>query len=41
MVEEEVRKADCLIVGAPVYVLQPVGQFKNFDKYINEKSELR
>lgn len=30
MVEEEVRKADCLIVGAPVYVLQPVGQFKNF-----------
>lgn len=29
MVEEEIRKADCLIVGAPVYVLQPVGQFKN------------
>lgn len=28
--EEEVRKADCLIVGAPVYVLQPVGQFKDF-----------
>lgn len=30
MVEEAVREADCLIVGAPVYVLQPVGQFKNF-----------
>lgn len=30
IVEEEVRKADCIIVGAPVYVLQPVGQFKNF-----------
>lgn len=29
-VEEAVREADCLIVGAPVYVLQPVGQFKNF-----------
>lgn len=29
MVEEEIRQADCLIVGAPVYVLQPVGQFKN------------
>jgi multimeric flavodoxin WrbA/uncharacterized Zn finger protein (UPF0148 family) len=28
-VEEEIRKADCLIVGAPVYVLQPVGQLKN------------
>lgn len=28
--EEEVRKADCLIIGAPVYVLQPVGQFKDF-----------
>ena len=28
--EEEVRRADCLIVGAPVYVLQPVGQFKDF-----------
>lgn len=27
--EEEIRQADCLIVGAPVYVLQPVGQFKN------------
>ena len=30
MVEEAIREADCLIVGAPVYVLQPVGQFKNF-----------
>lgn len=30
MVEDAVREADCLIVGAPVYVLQPVGQFKNF-----------
>lgn len=30
MVEDAVRKADCLIVGAPVYVLQPVGQYKNF-----------
>ncbi len=30
MLEEEVRRADALIVGAPVYVLQPVGQFKNF-----------
>lgn len=30
MVEEAVREADVLIVGAPVYVLQPVGQFKNF-----------
>lgn len=30
MVEEALREADCLIVGAPVYVLQPVGQFKNF-----------
>ena len=29
MLEEEIRKADCIIVGAPVYVLQPVGQFKN------------
>ncbi|WP_148409832.1 flavodoxin family protein [Murimonas intestini] len=28
--EEQVREADCLIVGAPVYVLQPVGQFKDF-----------
>ncbi|MDO5516171.1 MAG: NAD(P)H-dependent oxidoreductase [Clostridium sp.] len=30
LLEKEVREADCLIVGAPVYVLQPVGQFKNF-----------
>jgi len=29
MVEEEIRKADAIIIGAPVYVLQPVGQFKN------------
>lgn len=29
MVEEAIREADCLIVGAPVYVLQPVGQYKN------------
>ena len=29
MVEEEIRKADAIIVVAPVYVLQPVGQFKN------------
>ena len=28
--EEAVRSADCLIFGAPVYVLQPVGQFKDF-----------
>lgn len=28
--EDEVRAADALIVGAPVYVLQPVGQFKDF-----------
>lgn len=28
--EDKVREADCLIVGAPVYVLQPVGQFKDF-----------
>ena len=28
--EDEIRRADCLIVGAPVYVLQPVGQFKDF-----------
>lgn len=28
--EEEVRKADAIILGAPVYVLQPVGQFKDF-----------
>ena len=30
MVEEEIRKADAIILAAPVYVLQPVGQFKNF-----------
>lgn len=30
MVEDAVREADCLVVGAPVYVLQPVGQFKDF-----------
>lgn len=29
MVEEEIRKADAIILAAPVYVLQPVGQFKN------------
>ena len=29
-VEEKVREADAIIVAAPVYVLQPVGQFKNF-----------
>lgn len=29
LVEDAIREADCLIVGAPVYVLQPVGQFKN------------
>lgn len=28
--EDEVRWADALIVGAPVYTLTPVGQFKNF-----------
>lgn len=28
--EEKVRWADCIILGAPVYVLQPVGQFKDF-----------
>lgn len=28
-VEEEIREADAIILGAPVYVLQPVGQFKN------------
>jgi multimeric flavodoxin WrbA len=28
--EEEVRWADCIILGAPVYVLQPCGQFKDF-----------
>lgn len=30
MVEEAVREADAIIIAAPVYVLQPVGQFKNF-----------
>lgn len=29
MVEDAVREADAIILGAPVYVLQPVGQFKN------------
>ena len=29
-VEEKVREADSIILAAPVYVLQPVGQFKNF-----------
>lgn len=29
MVENEIRAADAVIVAAPVYVLQPVGQFKN------------
>lgn len=29
MVEEAIREADAIILGAPVYVLQPVGQFKN------------
>lgn len=28
--EAEVREADVLIVAAPMYVLQPVGQFKDF-----------
>lgn len=28
--ENEVREADVVIVAAPVYVLQPVGQFKDF-----------
>ncbi len=28
--EEKVRWADALVVGAPVYVLQPAGQFKDF-----------
>ena len=28
--EEMVREADSIILGAPVYVLQPVGQFKDF-----------
>jgi len=29
-VEEILRTADSIILGAPVYVLQPVGQFKDF-----------
>ena len=29
MVENEIRLADVIILAAPVYVLQPVGQFKN------------
>lgn len=29
MVENAIREADAIILGAPVYVLQPVGQFKN------------
>ncbi|HAX50994.1 MAG TPA: flavodoxin family protein [Lachnospiraceae bacterium] len=29
MVEEAIREADAIILAAPVYVLQPVGQFKN------------
>ena len=28
-VEEKIREADAIILAAPVYVLQPVGQFKN------------
>lgn len=28
-IENRIREADCLVVGAPVYVLQPVGQLKN------------
>ena len=28
--EEEVRWADAIVLGAPVYALQPVGQFKDF-----------
>ena len=30
ILEDKIREADCLIIGAPVYVLQPVGQFKDF-----------
>ncbi len=30
MVEEAVREADSIVLVAPVYVLQPVGQFKDF-----------
>ena len=29
MVEEAIRKADAIVLAAPVYSLQPVGQFKN------------
>lgn len=29
MVENAIREADAIILGAPVYVLQPVGQFKD------------
>ncbi len=28
--EDKIREADSIILGAPVYVLQPVGQFKDF-----------
>ena len=30
VLEDKVRWADCIILGAPVYALQPVGQFKDF-----------
>lgn len=30
MIEEEIHQADAIILAAPVYVLQPTGQFKNF-----------
>ncbi len=30
MLEDKVHEADSIILGAPVYVLQPVGQFKDF-----------
>ena len=30
ILEDKVREADCIILGAPVYALQPVGQFKDF-----------
>lgn len=29
MIEQAIREADAVILAAPVYVLQPVGQFKN------------
>ena len=32
ILEDKVREADCIILGAPVYALQPVGQFKEFVK---------